>query len=461
MKKVQVAIIGGGPAGMAAAIDLAKANVDLILLDAYPQLGGHYFKQPPVEWSTPKPDARQNEFRKLVDEIDARSVPILHEAAVWGIFREDDGFTIHLQGPKIPNAIHAQILLVTTGAYDRPLTFPGWHLPGVITLGGAQMLLKGHGILPGKRILVAGGGPLLLAAAAGLVNAGGEVVAVLDVAAARDGLTKAPAAFWGQGARIRDAIGYMRPLLQNRVPIRFRHTIFRALGDDEVTGAVCGQIDGEGHPRYDTAQKVDVDTICVALGFLPNLAITRHLGCDHVYDAALDAFYPQHSAAMETSVANVFVAGDITRIGGKDMAKLQGQLAAIHILQRLESLSPAQVSEHVRALQPTIQKEERFLMMIADRLRYLPGLLDLVDDETVVCRCEMVSAGQINAAIADGARDLRSVKLRTRCGMGACQSRYCEPTARGLVAHATGQSAAEAGVPSIRPPIVPVLARDI
>ena len=465
MKQVDVAIIGGGPAGIAAAIELS-GGADIVVIDAYPQPGGHYFRQSPQE--LPKTsitsDRHQAEYASLMASLKRLNVSVLSETAVWSIFpaeESSDGYTLQLHGPHPVRSIQAKYLLLAPGAYDRPMTFPGWHLPGVMTPGGAQMLMKGHGILPGKRILVAGSGPLLLGAAAGLVKAGAEVVAVLDAASMWTGTFKIPLAFWGQIDRLKDALDYGYTLKRNGVSILFGHAIFRVLGETEATVAVYGRIDAHGHPLKQTEKVVEVDTVCVGLGFLPNLALTRHLGCEHVYDAVLDAYYPKHDETMETTVPNIFVAGDVTGVGGKDMSKLQGQVAGRNILGKLGRFSAKETKRRAQALEPALKREARFISMVKDRLQVQPGLFELVDDDTIVCRCEMVTARQIKAAIHDGAQEIRGVKLRTRCGMGPCQSRLCESTVRHLVAQETNRPKDEIGTMTIRPPLMPVLIKDI
>jgi NADPH-dependent 2,4-dienoyl-CoA reductase/sulfur reductase-like enzyme len=341
------------------------------------------------------------------------------------------------------------------------MAFPGWHLPGVITPGGAQMLLQGHGIRPGRRALVAGSGPLLLAAAAGLVEVGTEVVAMLDLASVRDGLLKVPQAFWGQKDRLKEAWKYIFTLKRKRVPLLLGHTIFHALGNTEVTGAAYGRVDRRWRPLKRTEKVVEVDTICVALGYLPNLTLTRHLECEHSYDPDLDTFYPKHTTTMETTTSNVYVAGDVTGVGGKEVAKLQGQVAGLNILGQLGYLSPAQVKARVQALGPNLKRELRFTRMLSDRLRIRPGIFDLLDEKTIICRCEMVRVGQISAAIADGARNIRGVKLRTRCGMGPCQGRYCESNVAHLIARASNQPRQAVGTMSVRPPLIPILMKDM
>ncbi|MBV7334735.1 NAD(P)/FAD-dependent oxidoreductase [Chloroflexi bacterium TSY] len=487
MTEFDVAIVGGGPAGMAAAAEMAGTGVSAVVIDSYHQLGGHYYRQPPPSFA-PHPimgERRQHEFEALLAQSQHPRVKNLFETSVWAAFIENDVFVLHLAGHhsrpeksrisssrakmgendsgalSVPSSVSTKMLLAAPGAYDRPLPFPGWHLPGVMTLGGAQMLLKGHGILPGKRILVGGSGPLLLAAAAGLVKAGADVVAVLDAAGLFDGTKRSPLAFWGQWGRLREAWDYARTLQRAGVPVHFGQTIFQAQGDGQVETARYGPVDADGRPHHSKSKTIELDTICAAHGFLPNIALTRMLKCEHRYDERLDAYYPAYKPSMESSVPNLFVAGDVTGVGGKDLSKMQGQIAAWHILEKLGALSADETERRCSSLARAIASEHRFLDMMCERMRIQPGQFDLMDDETVVCRCEMVTVGHVKRAVAQGASDLRGMKLRTRCGMGACQSRYCEQTTAQIIMRETGKPREAVGTSSIRPPLIPVQAKEL
>lgn len=487
VKDVELAVIGGGPAGMTAAIEAAAGGASVIVIDAYPELGGHYFRQLPTTFGQKNghSDDRQAERRALTDSVAELNIEVLSETVVWGIFQGEgpsfvddrvdapngrpseapepqssaDGFSLHLQGPHSIQTVQANCLLLATGAYDRPMVFPGWTLPGVITPGAAQMLMKGHGILPGKRVLVAGSGPLPLAAAAGLAEKGAQIVALLDIASPWDGWQMMPRALWGQWTRLREGWGYWRTLRSKRVPFLFRHAVFQAHGEDEVQAVTFGEVDPQGRPLRKTARTVDVDTVCVGLGFLPNTALTRHLGCDHFYDAVLDVFFPWHAATMETSVSGVFVAGDVTGLGGKEMSKLQGRIAGLNILSELGHLSPTAVENHIRQLEPEIERERRFTRLLRERLKIRPSLAEFASDDTIICRCEKVTAGQIRSAVADGARNMGGVKVRTRVGMGSCQGRYCESSVGYLVAREAGRAREDVGCMTVRPPVIPIPAR--
>ena len=189
--------------------------------------------------------------------------------------------------------------------------------------------------------------------------------------------------------------------------------------------------------------------------------MTRHLKCSHWYDERLDAFYPQHDEGFQSSVPNVFVAGDVTGVGGKDLSKIQGRIAAWHILAKMGRLEADELDTRKQALAPQLRRERRFLYMVQERMRVKQGYLDLLNDETYLCRCEMVTVGTLKRAIHDGAHDLRGAKLRTRCGMGACQSRYCEQTTAALIMRETGQPREAVGTSSVRPPLIPILAQDM
>ena len=143
------------------------------------------------------------------------------------------------------------------------------------------------------------------------------------------------------------------------------------------------------------------------------------------------------------------------------MAKVQGQVAALNILAKMSRLTPSEFEARVQDLGPSMARERRFVKMLRERMRARPGLLELVNKDTVICRCEMVAAGEIEAAIAAGGFDIRGIKLRTRCGMGPCQGRYCEATVATLIASGTGRSRSEVGVMSVRPPLIPMLMADI
>jgi D-hydroxyproline dehydrogenase subunit alpha len=464
---------------MAAAGVAASRGASVVLIEDTPGLGGHYFKELPPNFSSPVHRSQQKKLKELEyrrQVLVNSGAEVLLGAGVWGIFDETGAtlngrtdppgtsFQLHLDNsPQGISSVLTRFLILSPGVYDRPMPFPGWELPGVVTPGAVQMLLEKQGLLPGQRVLVGGSGPLQMLVAAELVRYGVEVVALVDTCGAFDGVVQVPAALGGLWSRLRDAVESMGVLVSHRVPVLFRHAVMRAKGTPEtgVQGAVICKIDSQGHPIPGTEREFKVDTVCVAYGFIPSIAVTLHLGCEHRFDLDLQALVPEHDDHLQTSVPGIYVAGDVTGAGGKPLAELQGQLAAISVLEKLGKMTSDQAAGERKRLAPGIHREKRFTGWLWHRYRVLPGLLDLVDEDTLLCRCESVRVDQFRESLKSGGKDLFGVKVRTRLGMGQCQGRYCAPNAAILISAHNGEPVSQLDLPSIRPPIIPVRLKDI
>ena len=478
-KACDIAVIGGGPAGMAAAQTAASNGASVILIDDANTLGGHFYKELPANFSNISKLQHQNRHRELQrreQTLTESGVEILLETSVWGIFDEkgitldnepnqsETKFGLRLDNsPRNITSVQARSLILTPGVYDRPVPFPGWELPGVLTPGAVQMQIEKQGLLPGQRVLVAGSGPLQLIVAAALARHGAEVVAVLDTCNALEGFPEVLGALGGLWSRLGEGLRSLSVLAKHRVPLLFRHAVYRASGtpDSGVQGVIIGKVDYQGNSIPGTQRELQVDTICIAYGFMPSIAMTLHLGCEHTYDSDLHAFFPKHDEYLQTSVPGIYIAGDVTGIGGKPLADLQGQLAAISALEKLNKITKEQATNERRRLAPVIRREKRFARWLWRRYRLRPGLLELIDDDTWLCRCEAVRIGPFRESLKEGGQDLFGVKLRTRLGMGQCQGRYCVPNAALLIAAHNGKPVSQLDLPSIRPPIVPVRLKDI
>lgn len=474
-----VAVVGGGPAGLAAATTAASGGASTLMIDENEALGGHFYKELPSAFPSEVAKRRgkkNEEFRLRREALACSGVTVLQGTRVWGVFAgtgttfsgqdapDNSSFSLYLELQEGGStSVEARTLILAPGVYDRSLPFAGWELPGVLTPGAVQMLLEKQGLLPGQRVLVAGSGPLQLVVAAALAREGAKVVAVLDMAGAMDGLGGLPRVLGGLWGRLQEGISCVSTLGKRGVPILFRHAVFRAIGtpQDGIRGAVIGRVDAEGRPIPGTQRELEVDAICCAYGFLPSIALTLHLGCNHDYNPDLCAYIPRHDERMQTSLPGVFVAGDVTGVGGKPLADLQGQIAGFSALEWLGRLSPQAAYQRRSGLEGAVRREQRFSRWLWQRYRIRPGLLELADDETLLCRCEAVRVGQVRESMRRGGQDLFGVKLRTRLGMGQCQGRYCIPNAILLIAAQMGLPVPQLGTQSIRPPIVPVRLKDI
>lgn len=455
MRTVDCIVVGGGPAGLAAARSAASAGVGVMLVDENRQPGGQYYRQMPASFHATDPSRIGKETvegRQLIDEIHELGIELRVDTVVWALF---DGLTVALSHGEQSERVVARTLVLAPGAYDRPVPFPGWTLPGVMTAGGAQNLMKAYRVLPGRRVLVVGSGPLMLVVAHYLLRGGAEVTAVCEAASMhrvwRHGLRLLPHLnFVQQGFR------YHKELHDAGVPLLTGHVIRRALGTTEVTAAEVAACDEEWRPVAGTERRFDVDAIVVGYGFVPSLELPRLAGCEQRYVPEVDAWVPVRNRDLESSVANVWVAGDGAGVTGSAVALAEGHLAGLAVARRLGRLEDRAWLRDAARARGRLSHLAGFRVVMDAIYRVGSGLSALADDETVLCRCEEVTVGEALAAVREGATQLNEVKAWTRAGMGRCQGRMCAPALAHLAAAATGRTVADAGVFTPRPPVKPI-----
>ncbi len=421
-----LAVIGAGPAGLAASLAACARGVRVTLIDAAPEPGGQFHRQPAAGLRAARPEALHHRWRtwtRLRDGLAVGSVRLLTEHHVWGVERTSGGLTVHaLLGPdhEQPAEVHARAVLLATGGHETVLPFPGWTLPGVVTAGGAQAMLKGGLVTPGRTAVVAGTGPLLLPVAAGLAAAGVTVAALVESA----GPERLPRHAVTLAGKFPEAAGYAARLLRHRVPFLARRTVVRAHGDERLTGVTVAALDAHGGVRPGTERLLPCDTLAVGHGMLPHTDLAEALGC------RLDGLTVAVDEEQRTDVPGVWAAGEATGVGGAALALAEGHIAGRSVAARLRGTAPdprqwapaarvrARARRHAAALESVYAPPARWT--------------DRVTDDTVVCRCEEVTAGAVREALALGAGDARTVKLLTRAGMGWCQGRMCGPAVAGL-----------------------------
>jgi len=452
-----VAVVGAGPAGLAAAAEAARHGLSVTLLDDNPLPGGQYYRQGPA---TRVPDGnrghpRDARARELLSVVDHPRVTFLAGAVVWAA---PEARTLAFSHAGRGHRLRAEVIVIAAGASDRAVPFPGWTLPGVLTAGGAQNLLKSQGVLPGRRALVAGTGPLLLVVADSLRRAGATVVEVVEAAPIR-AWQALPRLALAPGL-LRRGLAYRLGLQRARVPFRPGHTVIEARGRDEVAEAVVAPIDGDGRVDRARARTLAVDTVVVGFGLVPSTELTRLLGCRHEWQRARGGWIPWRSAELETSVPGVLVAGDGAGIGGVETAVLEGRLAGLVAAERLGRGTGAEVGAARGPLRRRLRRLARFREGIEAMHRPPPTFLSLLTPETTVCRCEEITAEQLDAAVARGL-PIDAVKAHTRATMGRCQGRNCLGTLADLVARARGCGPADLAWPRPRPPARPVRLGDL
>jgi NADPH-dependent 2,4-dienoyl-CoA reductase/sulfur reductase-like enzyme len=440
-----IAVLGAGPAGLSAATAAAAHGARVALLDAAPRPGGQYWRHRPADDGAAHHDWPL--FRRLRTAAHTHRARLDHLPghAVWHIERTAAGFVTHALNDGALNdgasrEVLSRTVVVATGAYDRQLPFPGWTLPGVYTAGGVQALLKGHGVVAGKSVVVAGTGPFLLPVAAGLAEAGATVLGVFEAgrptAFARHPLTTARAA-----VKLAEAAHYLRTLRRHRVPYRTRTTVVEAEGTDSVTGAVVARLDARWRIVPGTRRRLECDTVAVGYGFTPQTEIPLQLGCamDRDADGSLTA---RVDTRQRSTVPGVYAAGEACGVGGAQLACTEGELAGLHAAYATTGARPD--PRRVARLLRRRAAERGFAAALQEAYPVRPGWREWLTEDTVVCRCEEVTAGAIRHAVKDlGATGPRAVKLCARPGMGLCQGRVCGYATAVLAAAHAGREVTE------------------
>ncbi|WP_433532255.1 FAD-dependent oxidoreductase [Micromonospora sp. CA-263727] len=451
--RVDLAVIGAGPAGMAAALAAAEAGVRVAVIDAGVRPGGQYWRFPAPGAGPFRPATLHHGWRRFTS-TDTRLTElagtgrVLRLAAhhVWSILPVGEQWAVHCargaeprqHGTGSPVAVHAARLVLATGAYDRQLPFPGWELPGVITAGGAQALLKGNLVVAGQAVVVAGTGPFLLPVADGLARYGARVAAVVE-ANSPLGFARFPRAVLGATGKLGEATGYAGRLLRRRVALRHRQVVLRALGTDRLTGVLVGRLGRDGRVRAGTERQIECDVLAVGWGFTPQLELALQLGCATRVDADRSLVVTVDDD-QATSVAGVWAAGEATGVGGADLATVEGRIAGLAAATSLG----ADVVPDGRALRRRRGSLRGFAAAMRQVYPIPEAMLARCSDETLVCRCEEVDAGRIRRAVVElGATEARIVKLLARPGMGWCQGRVCGFATACLTARHAGRAVAE------------------
>ncbi len=447
-----VVVIGGGAGGLTAALHARRAGLDVLLLDERLTTGGQYFKQAAGDESVL--DAQQQEGRLLRAAVEASGVRVHDGAEVWsGV--DDTAVLATAAGRSF--IARGEALIVAAGAYERAQPCPGWTLPGVMTTGAIQTLWRSYRTLPGKRILIAGNGPLNLQVACEVMAAGALAPAVIEAAPLTSpgrigaGIRMA----FADGGLTLKGFGMMRSARAAGAQLRFGRVVRRIERAPDGLLVETGDLAGGGVERW------SVDAVGMGYGFQPSNELLRALGCDHRFDPVAGTLRTVRSEDCETSVAGVFAVGDCAGMGGAPAAMAEGVIAGAAVARRLGRGLAGEAETSLAAARRDLVRHRRFQQALWSLYAAPRPGLTLADEETLVCRCEEISKRELVGAIGDGKQEIGAVKRRSRCGMGRCQGRYCGPLLVEELARLSGRAIEERDFFAPRGPFKPVTISDI
>ena len=445
-------ILGAGPAGLAAATTARAHGLSVICLDDQPAPGGQIWRGIELVGATARGATLGASYRKGLPVVVAfRACGAHYEAAtqLWQIEPDLDagGYTAFVSRDGQARTLGARTVLLAPGAQERPAPFPGWTLPGVMTVGAAQILLKSSGQIPAEPVFIAGCGPLALLYATQLLASGGQIAGFLDTAPPgqwRAALRSMPRML-AAAPDILNGLRWMLALRRARVPMLHGVTAIAATGSDRLETLSYRTAAGTQHT-------VPATLMLVHEGVVPNIHAALSRGCAMHWVERQDCFAPELDEWGETTRPGIFVAGDAAGIGGAQAAALRGRIAALGIAAKYFGRSTAAEAVSLRRQRDRVLALRPFLDAA---FRPRPEVFTPADD-VVVCRCEEVTAGQIRRTAQTGCPGPNQIKAFTRAGMGACQGRQCGYTVTRLLAEASGRPPADIGFYRIRPPLKPV-----
>ena len=450
-------IIGAGPAGLACGTELAVRGLDVAVLDEQAGPGGQIYRN--IGGTSPAQrkilGADYTEGLGLVDSFNSAPLDYLPRSRVWqaadngDVFFSRDGASRKLSAPN---------LVLCTGAMERPVPFPGWTLPGVMTCGGMSNLYKDSGLVPNEPLLIAGSGPFVWLVAEHLLALDAPIAAILDTAPLAQvfpALKQAAGAlkrldFMMKGVKLIADV-YLTARKKN-VPIYRNVKEVRAEGKKKVE-----RVSARSGSKQLSFQ---VSTLLVSEGIIPNTSLLRQVGCAHTWDQVQRFWHPTVCAEGQTNLSAVYIAGDGGFVHGAKSAEYKGRITALHIAREMRRLSKSEYEEQVAPVRAQLDRELAPRPFIDAMYAPRKNLFSLEND-TVICRCEGVTAGRVRELVGEGLIDHNEIKAIIRCGMGPCQGRMCSSAVLELISEVSGLDPAKIRQHRLRPPIKPVSLQEL
>ena len=410
-------IIGGGIGGLSAALAASNCGVNTILIDDRDKLGGQFCKQP-IIGDNASCDDQVILGKKLINKVINNGVKVFTNSSVFAIFENKEILAIK-DNELI--TFRPKKIIFSTGAYERGYPVKGWTLPGVMTTGAMQNLLKGYNVLAGKNILMCGNGPFILHVAKELKKGGANIVAISEKSS-KPNIFDYKLMFQlllNSFKLFLKGIRYLLFLKLNGIPIYYNHEISSIEQNANGLTATIMNSGGNDHKSF------EVDCICLGYGFNSSNNMLRYLNCKHDYNSELNCLVTFRYDDLQTTIKDIYAIGDCVKISGAQVAELEGNISGYNVA---ESLGYEIIPEYLKEknlCKNKLQKLEKFQSNLWKLYKSNNNNLANLNKEVEICRCEGIKYSALNNALENGFTSMSELKLKTRIGMGPCQGRYC------------------------------------
>jgi len=450
-KNFDIVIVGGGFSGILAANILAEHALNVLVVDENNNLGGQFLRHHPNQSDITEAHSRLKRLGlQNIKALNEKRIRIMTRTEVLGITSERE--LLICEAGKRLYSVRPDAVLLATGAREKFVPFEGWTLPGIISTGATQILLKGSRVLPSKEIIIGGAGIFPYAVASEILMGNGRVRAILD----QNHLSEKIAIAGGlllEKSKIGDGIRTMAKLILSQTPVKFGVRITEASGQKSLEEVLVVKIDHNGRTLPGSETVYPCECLAVGYGFVANIELAQLAGCRLEYDESKGGWMVWVTEDLETSASGIFAAGEITGIAGATKSITEGKLAALAILLKLEKINNDTFIAQSTQLKKMRKQHLRFGKRFNAQHKIPIEIIRSIPDETIVCRCEDITMGEIKTAVRNGCATPDAVKKAVRTGMGICQGRTCAPIIYEAITAYKGKPVEQVNPLSVRVPL--------
>jgi thioredoxin reductase/bacterioferritin-associated ferredoxin len=417
-KEYDLIIIGAGPSGVKAALTCSKKGLKVLIIDSNGNSGGQIYRAPPKSYiKKSEKSLEENLIQiKFSENLKKSNIDTAYNHTVWQV---SPGFKIDAFNENGTIQWNTKNLIVATGTYEKIIPFDGWTTPGVIGLAACTILLKAHQTIPGNKIILAGNGPLLILVAYYMLKFGGKVDAIVDTSSKFEWIKSMISLIFNPKNFIQ-GISWISKIIFSRVPIYSNSLINKV---DKIDKGISVKIQNIKNKKI---KELTSEVLAVGHGLIPSTDISRLLKVNHSYNELKGGWVPKLDKYFKSSIKGLYIVGDGSGISGAIAAEEKGELAAIAILKDLNLISEKEFQNNNDRIIKKLNRYEIFAKGIAKLNTTPQSLIENINNDTVICRCEDITKKDIINSVKNGAKNLNQIKSWTRFGMGPCQGRTCQ-----------------------------------